>query len=83
MTTAFPKVVSFKRGLAMLNVTRAVYYRLLHDPRSDVPRPFKTGGRNAFLEETLAAYLRRKAHEAQPVAASARLDRASLEARAA
>ena len=87
MTTALPIVVSFKRGLQILNVSRAAAYRLMKDPKSDFPRPFRTGGRNAYLEETIAAYLRRKAYEAQPVSANAaaapRLDRASLEVRAA
>jgi predicted DNA-binding transcriptional regulator AlpA len=58
------KVLTFDQGNKVLGVSRSAAYARIKE-EGDFPRPFRIGGKLAYLEDDLHAWLRRKYAEAQ------------------
>jgi len=86
-------VIGVSDVLELLGLSLSTLERLLRDRQSAFPRPWRHGeaakGRHRYWRRSdIAAYVERKAREAQPMAAhhhavAARLDRTCLDAQAA
>lgn len=63
-TAGLPELMSFKDGCAFLRVSTATADRLLRNPHSSFPRPFRIGGRKFFLLANLVTWLNEQAKSA-------------------
>jgi len=59
------ELVSLREGCAILRCSPDTVRRHMKNPRSDLPKPFKHGGRWFFRPADLHAYIRAKAAAAQ------------------
>ena len=58
-------VIPFTAAIQMLGISRSTAERMIRDPRSDIPRPFKQRRRRYCRLADIEAYVARKAAAAQ------------------